>query len=285
MDLATFLLHLARRWWLVAAVTALAVFGAALALAARSEEHRTTIHFVLRPDSSLPSKDLPNALEELKSDGPLVQTVIGVLGSQDLLRRAASNARVSLDPDYAVTSTARPGSALIDSTLAGPDAAVVGRLAAGFTRAGSDYVAANYSAYTLDRLGAEAGSNGTGLSAPQAVILALVIGTALGVGLVAAELRLEPRLRPLFDARAQRRAAEPLPAHCRAVTSKGTPCRNRPVDERGYCRMHLGRIEAEDDDRSRDNGSSSVIRLGEPTVRALEPADRRRARARRKDEA
>jgi hypothetical protein len=282
MDLATFLLHLARRWWLVLAVTALAVLGATLALAARSEEHRTTIHFVLRPDASLPNKDLPNALEELKSDGPLVQTVIGVLGSQDLLRRAAANAGVPLGSAYTVTSTARPGSALIDSTLTGPDRKVVDRLAAGFTRAGSDYVAANYSAYALDRLGADAGSSGTGLSAPQAVILALLIGAALGMGLVAAELRLEPRLRPLFERRAERRAAVPLAAHCLATTSKGTPCRNRPVDERGYCRMHLGRMGAE---RSGDNGSSEVIRLAEPTLRAVEPPERRRARLHREDEA
>jgi hypothetical protein len=285
MDLATFLLHLARRWWLVAAITGLAVLGAALALAARSEEHRTTIHFVLRPDASLPNKDLPNALEELKSDGPLVQTVIGVLGSQDLLRRAASDSGVSLGSSYTITSSARPGSALIDSTLTGPDAAVVGRLAAGFTRAGSDYVAANYSAYALDQLGTDAGSNGTGLSATQAVILALLIGAALGMGLVALELRLEPRLRPLLEQRAQQRAAAPLPAHCLATTSKGTPCRNRPVDERGYCRMHLGRMGAERRDRSGDNGSNEVIRLGEPTLRAVEPGDRRRARLRREDKA
>jgi len=285
MDLAAFLLHLARRWWVVAAVTGLALLGAGLALAARSEEHRTTIHFVLRPDASLPSKDLPNALEELKSDGPLVQTVIGVLGSQDLLRRAASDSGVSLGSDYSVTSAARPGSALIDSTLTGPDARVVGRLATGFTRASADYVAANYSAYTLDRLGSDAGSNGTGLSAPQAVILALVIGAALGMGLVAAELRLEPHLRPLREGRAQRRAAAAWPEHCLATTSKGAPCRNRPVDERGYCRMHLRRMQTEDAQRPSDNGSSEVIRLGKPTLRAIAPEERRRARLRREDEA
>jgi hypothetical protein len=280
MDLATFLLHLARRWWLVVAVTALAVLGAALALAARSEEHHTTIHFVLRPESSLPNRDLPNALEELKSDGPLVQTVIGVLGSQALLQRAASNAGVELGSDYTITSSARPGSALIDSTLAGPDAAVLGRLAAGFTRAGADYVGANYSAYALDQLGADAGGSGTGLSATQAVILAVLIGAALGLGLVAAELR----LRPLFERRDAPGAAQPLAAHCRATTSKGTPCRNRPVDERGYCRLHLARMDGEPE-ASRDDGSSAVIRLGDPTVRPFEPADRRQARFHREDEA
>jgi hypothetical protein len=139
-------------------------------------------------------------------------------------------------------------------------------------------VAANYSAYTLDRLGADAGTNGTGLSAPQAVILALLIGAGLGLGLVAAELH----LRSAFAARTQDAAATPLAAYCRATTSKGTPCRNRPLDERGYCRMHLDQA---DEARAGGDGSSKVIRLGEPTPRSLAPDDRRQPRFRREDEA
>jgi capsular polysaccharide biosynthesis protein len=283
MDLATLLPRVARRWWVVAAVAALALLGAGLAVGGRSGEHKSTMHFVLRPDASVPNRDLPGALEELKSDGPLVQTVIGVLDSQQMLQRAAANSSAPLTASYTTQSTARPGSALIDSTVTGPDAAVVQRLANGFTRAASDYVAANYSAYALDRLGAEAGGDGPTLSTAQVLILALLLGVVAGVGLVAAELRLEPQLRPLFERRAARRATAARDVQCRATTSKGAPCRNRAVDESGYCRMHLNRMEDERADHSAQNGSSEVIRLADPAVRALKPADRGRAPARRGD--
>lgn len=283
MDIAELLPRLAKRWWVVAAVTSLAILGAGLSLGGRTDQHRSTIHFVLRPNGSVANRDLPGALDVLKSDGPLVQTVIGVLSSPEMLRRAAADSRMRLSPDYSIESTARPGSALIDSTLAGPEGAGVERLVTGFTRAASDYVAANYSAYTLDPLGVDAGGNRTGLSAAQLVLVALLLGTTLGVGLVIAELRLEPRLRPLFEQGAARRARPTLDKHCRATTAKGTPCRNRPLDERGYCRLHGERIETERRERSRENGSYEVIRFAQPAVQ-VPKASERRARTRQDDE-
>jgi hypothetical protein len=276
MDLATLLPQVIRRWWLVAIVATLAAVGAALTVGGGAQRHERTIHFVLRPDADVSNRDLPNALEELKSDGPLVQTVIGVLGGQDMLRAAASSSGVRLTPQDTVTSTARPGSSLIDSTLSGSSTADVDRLAGGFARAASDYVATNYSAYALDRLGDDAGGAGTGLSATQAVLLALILGTALGVGLVAAELRLEPVLRPALGRRAARRAPPSPAAHCKATTAKGTACRNRPIDERGYCRAHVGLIESGGGARHRANGSGDPRALTEPAVRAIRTVVRRR---------
>jgi hypothetical protein len=270
MDLAELLPRLVSRWWVVAAVTGLAVLGAALSLGNRTDQHRSTIHFVLRPNGSVANRDLPAALEELKSDGPLVQTVIGVLGSHEMLGRAAANSGVHLSPEYTVDSTARPGSALIDSTLAGPEGVVVDRLATGFGEAASDYVAANYPAYALDRLGADAGGDGTGLSAAQLMLVAVVLGTTLGVGLVIAEMRLEPQLRRSFE----RRAAPSLETHCRAMTSKGAPCRNRPIDERGYCRLHYAHIETERGERSHENGSYEVIRFAQRPAPVPRPGGR-----------
>jgi hypothetical protein len=282
MDIAELLPHLVRRWWVVAAMIALAVLGAALSLGGRTDQQRSTIHFVLRPNASVPNRDLPNALDVLKSDGPLVQTVLDVLGSQEMLRRAAAESGVHLSSEYTIESKARPGSALIDSTLAGPDGKIVGRLVTGLSQAASAYVAANYSAYALDPLGADAGGAGTGLSAAQLVLVAVLLGTTLGVGLVLAELRLEPRLRPLFVRRDAWRAPA-LWTHCLATTSKGTRCRNRPVDERGYCRVHRARIENEPGHGSRGNGSYEVIRVAQPPAPARASRDRR-ARVRGDDE-
>jgi hypothetical protein len=270
MDIAELLPRLASRWWVVAAVTAVAVLGAALALGTRTDQHRSTIHFVLRPSGSVANRDLPGALEELKSDGPLVQTVIGVLGSREMLGRAAADSGVHLSPEYTVDSTARPGSALIDAKLAGPEGVVVDRLATGFNEAASDYVAANYPAYALDRFGADAGGDGTGLSAVQLVLVALLLGTTMGVGLVIAEVRFEPQLRRLLE----RRAVRPLRTHCRAITSKGAPCRNRPIDDSGYCRLHHAQIETERGDGSRGNGSYEVIRFAQPAAPGPRPGPR-----------
>jgi hypothetical protein len=304
MELERLLPHLRRRWWVVAACAALALLGAALTLSGRSDRHERTIHLVLRPDSSVSSRLLPGALEVLKSDGALVQTVIGALSSEEMLRRAGAAARVRLAPGYTITSAARPGSALIDSTVAGPDAAVVDRLGGGFVRVASDYVAASYSAYALDPLGSDPGGQDTRLSRGQVVVLALLLGGALGVGVVLVELRLEPRpaseRQPGAASVRERISPAPIPpdepplrvrtdkdARCRALTSKGVPCRNRRVDDRGYCRQHLARIEAERARLSCENGSAGLIRLSGPAGPpggASRPDDRPRARTPHEDE-
>jgi hypothetical protein len=206
MDLAAIGPRLARRWWVVAVLAALAVLGAATAAGGKSEDHRTTIQFVLRPDASVSNGDLPGTLDALKPDGTLVQTVVGVLRSRAMLRQAASDAGLTVGPDFSIESTVQPGSTLIETTLGGPDRTVVNRVAAGYGRAASNYVAASYPAYVLARLSSSSADGGTGAGTAQLVILALVVGSALGVALVLAELRFEPQLRQLFAPVAEWRA-------------------------------------------------------------------------------
>ena len=127
--------HLARRWWVVAALAGLAVLGAAFALGGRTDNDERTVQFVLRPNASVSNDDLPGTLEALESDGPLVQSVIGVLGSEAMLDRAISNAGLPPEGDYTIEAVGRPGSALIDSTISGPDPEVLDGLAAAYARA------------------------------------------------------------------------------------------------------------------------------------------------------
>jgi hypothetical protein len=279
MELATLMPRLRQRWWVVAAAVGLALLGAALTLDGRSDRHQRTIHLVLRPDSSVSSRYLPGALEVLKSDGALVQTVLGALSSDEMVRRAAAAAGVRVKPGYTIKSSARPGSALIDSTVAGPDATVVERLGAGFARAAADYVATSYSAYALDPLGIDPGGQDARLRPAQVVVLAVLLGGALGVGVVLLELRLESRPRPAPEP--ERRSARvrtapdgpPKPAwvaddgRCRATTSKGSPCRNRRLGNSDYCRLHLARFEADHAELSSENGVPSVFRLAGPAGR------------------
>jgi hypothetical protein len=198
MDPAPFGARLARRWWVVAALAALTVLGAAVATVGRADQHRTTIQFVLRPNDSVSNDDLPGTLDALKADSPLVHTVAGVLSSSAMLRRAGADADVTPTRAYSIESTVQPGSTLIDSTLTGPDRTLVNRLSAGYARAASNYIAASYSAYALERLSTDADDGGTGPGTVQVLILAFLVGSALGVALVAGELRLEPSLRRLF---------------------------------------------------------------------------------------
>jgi hypothetical protein len=295
MDLATLMPRLRQRWWVVAAAVALALLGASLTLDSSSDRHERTVHLVLRPDSSVSSTNLPGALEVLKSDGALVQTVLGALSGDEMVRRAAVAAHLRLAPGYAITSSARPGSALIDSTVAGPDAAVVDRLAVGFARVAADYVATSYSAYALEPLGMDPGGQDTRLSPTQVVALAVLLGGALGVGVVLLELRLDSRPRPIAAPHDAPPAwSRPAPNHerertawagavphrpprpvwvaddgrCRATTSKGSPCRNRRLDDSDYCRLHVARFEADHAEASWENGVPAAFRLPGPAGRS-----------------
>jgi hypothetical protein len=195
MELADLRTHLMRRWWIVVAAAALAGLGAATATANRPDYHQRTIHFALRPDASVTKGDLPGALAALESKGSLVQTVIGVLGGRGMLRRAGADADMPFSDAWSLEAKGRPGSALIDSTLAAPDDAAVERLTAGYTRAATKYVTASYSAYVLDRLSVDSGGTGTVPGAAQIVIISALAGAVLGIGLVAIELRFESRRR------------------------------------------------------------------------------------------
>jgi hypothetical protein len=229
MDLATLRSRLARRWWIVAAVAALTALGAGTAAAGSSDDHKTTIEFVLRPDAGVSNDDLPGTLDALNSDGSLVQTVIGVLGSRGMLRRAAEDADVVLSPDYTIESTAQPGSAVIDSTLAGPDGALVERLIVGYERAASNYVAASYSAYVLEPL-TTGPADDAGPGTAEVVILSLLVGAALGIALVAAELRFEPQLRPLVARLGREPDGRPEPdAPPKAATRGRTRAQVKPT--------------------------------------------------------
>lgn len=234
MDLSALAARVARRWWVIAALAALAVVGAVTASADSSGEQRTTIRFVLRPDTSVTNGDLPGTLDALSPDGTLVQTVLGVVRDRSMLRQAASDVNVQLTPAYTLGATVQPGSTLIESTVSGPDRSAVDRLAAAYSRSASNYVAASYSAYVLERLSSDNITGGSGPGGLQVAILALLVGSALGVALVAAELRLEPQLKRFMrgvetDRRAKR-AAKPRPRP--RAQSNGKPEREPEPAER-----------------------------------------------------
>jgi hypothetical protein len=125
-------------------------------------------------------------------------------------------------------------------------------------------------------------------------VLAVLLSGGLDVGVVLLELRLDSRPRPVpapHDAAPAR--SRPAPKYerepiarvqtapdgpprpmwvaddgrCRATTSKGSPCRNRRLDDSDYCRLHLARFEADHAELSWENGVPAVFRLGGPAGR------------------
>jgi outer membrane biosynthesis protein TonB len=232
MDLAAIGPRIARRWWVIVMLAGLAALGAATAATGTSEDHRTTVQFVLRPDASVSNGDLPGTLDALKSDGTLVQTVVGVLRSRSMLHRAAADANLTLGPDYSIDATVQPGSTLIETTLGGPDRAQVDRVARGYARAASNYVASSYPAYVLDPLSTTRADGSTGPGTAQLMILALLVGSALGVALVLAELRLEPQLRQLISPVADWRAARSRSAALEQEAEREPEAEPEPVTVR-----------------------------------------------------
>lgn len=238
MMMSEFVARLRHRWWVVVTVAALGGLGAWAVLAARVTMHESTVQLVVHPSGSLLRADVPNALDVLGQDGVLMQTLAGVLGGREMLERAAAEGEVGpVAAGYSLESTIPPGSSLIDVTVSGPDEDVVAALAGGLVSAGEDYVARNYTAYELDSLGIEA-AGPTGPRAVEVVVLAVFLGAALGVGIAFAGTYLDARLR----ASLLKIGGTAPSARCRAMTSTGERCRNRPADERGYCDAHLGRI-------------------------------------------
>ena len=144
-----------------------------------------------------------------------------------MLRRAAADAGVTLSPAYSVDSTAQPGSTLIDSTLTGPDRSVLDRLAVGYAREASTYVAASYSAYVLERLSTDSGAGRHRPGhRPGGDPRRCCWARRWAWLLVAAELRLEPRLQRLFARRAAgaaRAASDPSRARARAEAGTTRP--------------------------------------------------------------
>ena len=201
MDPGTVLMLVRRRLWLVAGLAVLAGLGAGIAIAANHDEHRQTVNFVLHPAASYPRRDVPSAVDVLRADGPLVQTVLGVLDSDEMVRRAAREVDIDDSADYQLASTLRPGSNIIDATITGPDAQAVSQLGRGLVVAAAAYVTAAYPGFEIDRLGIAAGDGG-GADPIEVILVAMLLGAALGVVLVVVESRFQTRaavVRSLLD--------------------------------------------------------------------------------------
>jgi capsular polysaccharide biosynthesis protein len=195
MELGEFLAVAMRRLLLVVITTALAAGAAWYASADDAPTYERTLRYIVHPDETFALDDIPSAVENLEQEGPLMQTVLGVLDSDPTLERAVDTAAVD-EVGEAVTLTAsiRPGSNLIDCTLRGQDPDVLAAVGDSLTVVASTYVTQTYKGYDLDYLGVEAPARPVP-SAIKNAGLAAVVGAFLGITIVFAEALIRSRRR------------------------------------------------------------------------------------------
>src|SRR4051812_32446014 len=208
-----FAAYVRRRWWFVAAQALVALIAVTAVLAARDEiSYAHTSHFVLHPDPRSSVNDANNSVDVSRQDGPLVQTVLRVLNSGEMLRRAALAAGVHDTKPLSISATVAPGTTFFDAAVTGPTPGSVAKVGRAFERVVPGYVVTSYHGFAFDVLGSDETKRTTFPPHADVIVLALVLGAAAAVaelfvvfaltrrrGSIAAETvaRVDGRERPL----------------------------------------------------------------------------------------
>ena len=217
---ARYLAHLLRRWWLPAAqgVGAMFVFVIVVAATGTTTYHFTG-HFVLHPDPKSDTSDVANKVSVLEQNGPLVETVLKVLGSGQILQDAADDAHVHGTSGYRNAATVSPGSSYFDAVVSGRNRQTTDLLGRHVEKVASAYVASSYPGFRLDVLGSDQSSHDAFPPGPSALLLVLLLGAVAGaaellVPFALEQLRADGVLRPARVAALEeepRREVEPAP--------------------------------------------------------------------------
>jgi capsular polysaccharide biosynthesis protein len=191
----------ARRALAVVALAALAGIAAFVVVSNEPNTYQRQSSFAIRPSEAVPPGTVPDVVGTLSNtDNAVTETIVDIVGSARVRDSAARAAGLSPDSvaasgaKYSWTAAHRPGSAIVDLTVTGPDD---GKLAEMQAAAGPDaarVVQANYSVYRLESLGAPTSSQQVGPKTKQSVALAVLVGALLGIGLLIVERKLRESL-------------------------------------------------------------------------------------------
>jgi capsular polysaccharide biosynthesis protein len=218
MELGEFWAVVMRRWLLVLLTTGLAAGAAWYASADDVPVYERTLRYIVHPDDTFAIDDIPSAVENLEQEGPLMQTVLGVLDSGPTLERAVDASTVgTAGEEVTLTASIRPGSNLIDCTLSGPDPDVLARVGDSLTVIASTYVVQTYKGYDLDYLGVEAPATPVP-SAIHSVGLAAVVGGLLGIAIVFAEALIRSRKNSNIEPIAEQNGHRAVPERTTPVS-------------------------------------------------------------------
>jgi hypothetical protein len=174
-----FAAYVRRRWWFVGAQALVALIAVTAVLAARNEtSYAHTSHFVLHPDPRSSVNDANNSVGVSRQDGPLVQTVLSVLNSDEMLRRAALDAGIRDTSALGISATVAPGTTYFDAVVTGPSAEAVAKVGRAFEAVVPRYVVTSYHGFAFDVLGSDESTHTTFPPHADVVVLALVLGAA-----------------------------------------------------------------------------------------------------------
>jgi capsular polysaccharide biosynthesis protein len=235
---AAFIAFLLRRWRFVAAqaLAAVVVLVIAVFLTGRTT-YDVTAHFILHPDPRSNTSDVANGISQLRQDGPLVQTVVRVLGNDEILKAAAATARVHDTSKYSVAATVSPGSSFFDVVVSGPDRRAAEALGTGLETVASAYVEHSYRGFKFDVLGSDETKHDSFPPSPSLVVLVLLLGAVAAAGELfvvfgLARVRSMVETAPVETAPVETAPVETAPVETAPVETASTPVvdRDAPVD-------------------------------------------------------
>jgi hypothetical protein len=191
-----------RRALAVVALAALAGLAAFVATRNDPKTYERDSSFAIQPGETVTPQQMTDVVGSLaQPDNAVTQTIVDILGSGRLRETAAKAA--GLPPasvggsgaTYSWIASRRPGSAVIDLKLTGPDDAKLAALQAAAPPAAASVVTASFGLYRLESLDAATAPTQVGPKTAQTVTLAVLLGAFLGIALVVAEGRLRSALR------------------------------------------------------------------------------------------
>jgi len=155
MELRIYLSVLARRWWLILAVTVICGLAALLYALNQPEVYEGSASYVLRPHASLVFDDSTvRAIDTLSRRIEIATTYAEVAGSDLIQNRAIEN--LELDPDdstgLSVTGRVIPGTNVLELSIRGPSREIIGLFADEVNLEFIAYVNSLYDVFELELL-------------------------------------------------------------------------------------------------------------------------------------
>ena len=184
MELRIYLSVLARRWWLILAVTVVCGLAALLYALNQPDVYEGKASYVLRPHSSLVFDDSTvRAIDTLSRRIEIATTYAEVAGSDLIQNRALDNLEINPDDSTGLSVTGRviPGTNVLELSIRGPSREIISQFADEVNKEFIAYVNSLYDVFELELLDQpQVARLPVGPDAKVILAGGIVLGVALG---------------------------------------------------------------------------------------------------------
>lgn len=188
MELKIYLGILARRWWLVLAVTIAVGLAALLYVLNQSQVYQGSVSYILRPHSALLVDDSTvRAIDTLSRRIEIATTYAEVAGSDLIKSRAIARSELSPDDStgLSVSGSVIPGTNVLELKIRGPNREAIKLFADAVNREFIEYVNGLYDVFELELLDPpKVAGSPVGPDSKVIVGAGIILGVALGSALV-----------------------------------------------------------------------------------------------------